>query len=73
MVCIEFNNIVAHVLDDHSRLQWQGNRSIASTDDEIPVDSVERPGRDRYWCHEGSDWLWALPCESRHQDQRFHS
>jgi hypothetical protein len=45
MVCIEFNNIVAHVLGDHSPLQWQGNRPITSTDDEIPVDSVERPGR----------------------------
>jgi len=72
MVCIEFN-IVAHVLGDHSPLQWQGNRQIARTDDEIPVDSVERPGRDRYWCHEGSDWLPTLPCESRHRDQRFHS
>jgi hypothetical protein len=46
MVCVEFNNIVAHVLRDHSPLQWQGNRPIARTDDEIPVDSVKRPDRD---------------------------
>jgi len=46
MVSIEFHNIVAHVLRDHSSLQWQGNRPIASTDDEIPIDSVERPGWD---------------------------
>jgi len=63
MVCIEFN-IVAHGLGDHSPLQSQGDRPITRTDDEIPADSVERLGRDRYWCREGSDWLPTLPCES---------
>jgi hypothetical protein len=62
MVCIEFNNIVAHVLGDHSPLQWQGNGPIASTDDEIPVDSVERPSRDR--CNRSGGGLTEIETRS---------
>jgi hypothetical protein len=48
----QLNDIVAHVLGDHSSLQWRGNSLIASKDHIISVDSGERSGRDGCWRQE---------------------